>query len=368
MVRVRAVLLLGVAVAAHQHTTNTVLLFARPSREEPGCYFFPHMNLWPTGASSPWAIEDYVGGAPFLLPKTPSPGCPKPSPVYENATLTPGSGTKTCIPLGTLQTAAQAAGEVTSIPGAEPSAGLQLSYSGGDATGCGIPRSAVFELRCDPAADPASSLAPVSMVGNCSPQFNGSYVFSWSTPLACPEYNATASCPPSPPEPPEPPPGPGQPWPPHPTSKWGAPTWAMAASTLIMPCNTSGWFDVELASRYGIADFDWSNARALWANQHPMDDNGLLLEQAARIKTRSPSTHVWIYRNLVKALSWYRDVGEKLADPQYVVTRACCERGRFHPLSLARARTHAHIPSLPFPLPLATPLTLSYPPHPPPQV
>ena len=86
----------------------------------------------------------------------------------------------------------------------------------------------------------------------------------------------------------------------------------------MMPCNTSGWFDVDLASQYGITDFDWSNARAMWANQHPMDDNGLLLEQAAMVKARSPSTHVWIYRNLVKALSWYKDVGEKLADPQYV--------------------------------------------------
>ena len=35
------------------------------------------------------------------------------------------------------------------------------------------------------------------------------------------------------------------------------------------------------------------------------------------MKAVNPKTHVWIYRNLVKALSWYSDVGAKLADPAY---------------------------------------------------
>lgn len=310
------VLLAVVLPAAALSPTGTAPLFARPSRGEPGCYFYPHVRQWP--AASRWEIEDYVGfGPPFKLPKAPAPGCPEPAPAYENATLVPGSGARTCLPLGTRQTAAQAAGEVNPIPGAEPSAGFQLRFPGGTATGCGIPRTAVFELRCDPAADPTKSLRPVSVVGSCSPEFNGSYTFSWSSSLACPVYDVSTACPPSPPQPPPPPPGPGQPWPPHPTANWGAPTWRMAMSTLMMPCNTSGWFDTELASQSGIVDFDWSNARAIWANQHPMDDNGLLLQQAAMVKARSPSSHVWIYRNLVKALSWYKDVGEKLADPQY---------------------------------------------------
>ena len=42
-------------------------------------------------------------------------------------------------------------------------------------------------------------------------------------------------------------------WPKHP--KW-APTWEMSASTMMMPCNTSGWFDAGLAAKYGIADFE----------------------------------------------------------------------------------------------------------------
>lgn len=48
-----------------------------------------------------------------------------------------------------------------------------------------------------------------------------------------------------------------------------------------------------------------------------MDDGSRLITQAAMVKAINPKTHVWIYRNLVKALSWYADVGEKLADPAY---------------------------------------------------
>ena len=76
-----------------------------------------------------------------------------------------------------------------------------------------------------------------------------------------------------------------EPWPEHPT--W-TPTWDMAASTIMMPCNTSGWFDAELAAKYGIADFDWSNARAMWANHAPMDDGGRLITQAAKVQTPPP--------------------------------------------------------------------------------
>lgn len=91
----------------------------------------------------------------------------------------------------------------------------------------------------------------------------------------------------------------------------------MAMSTIMMPCNVSGWFDAKLAARYGIADFDWSNVRSMWARDHPMDDGARLSQQVQKVKTINPKTHVWVYRNLVKALSWYAEVGEKLADPAY---------------------------------------------------
>ena len=57
-----------------------------------------------------------------------------------------------------------------------------------------------------------------------------------------------------------------------------------AMSTLMMPCNVSGFFDATLAARYGIADFDWSNLRGRWARARPMDDAGLLAQQASRVK------------------------------------------------------------------------------------
>jgi hypothetical protein len=138
------------------------------------------------------------------------------------------------------------------------------------------------------------------------------------------------------------------PWPMHPT--W-EPTYNMSMSTVMMPCvpcfsstcappfmshvrwpldpdracvlpvhrcNTTGWFDPRLAASYGIADFDWSNVReSEWARSKPMDDGERLIQQAAMVKQINPKTHVWVYRNLVKALSWYKDVGEKLADPAY---------------------------------------------------
>ena len=121
----------------------------------------------------------------------------------------------------------------------------------------------------------------------------------------------------------------------------------MSMSTIIMPCNTSGYFDAAFAAQYGIAvrcaaivsparqpapltlnlslpppplryqDIDWSNGRKQWAMAKPMDDDARLATQAAAIKAINPATHVWIYRNLVKALSWYGAVREKLEDPAF---------------------------------------------------
>ena len=81
-------------------------------------------------------------------------------------------------------------------------------------------------------------------------------------------------------------------------------------------------FDPAFAGRYGIADFDWSNGKLTpdgrgWQQAKPMNTSAVLIEQAARVKAANPLTHVWVYRQLVKALPWYRDIGEKLANPKY---------------------------------------------------
>jgi hypothetical protein len=103
-----------------------------------------------------------------------------------------------------------------------------------------------------------------------------------------------------------------------------APTWDMRMSTIFMPCNDSGFHDVEEAIQYGIVSYDWSNAKQLWVNNgngsQPMNDEELLTTQAEMVMAadQKPNrTKVWIYRNTIKALNWFSAVREKLDDPAY---------------------------------------------------
>ena len=76
-------------------------------------------------------------------------------------------------------------------------------------------------------------------------------------------------------------------------------TYQMNKSTVIMACNYSGYFSddtVQKLARFGIVDIDWSNAKLLWSNTSPMDDQERLLTQAKAIKKANPSTYVWVYR------------------------------------------------------------------------
>ena len=43
-------------------------------------------------------------------------------------------------------------------------------------------------------------------------------------------------------------------------------TWQMNQSTIIMPCNTSGYYRPDVAAQYGLVDIDWSNEKNDWAN------------------------------------------------------------------------------------------------------
>ena len=95
------------------------------------------------------------------------------------------------------------------------------------------------------------------------------------------------------------------------------PTYNMSLSTFVMPCNTSGFFDVSLTARFGIVDYDWSNAKEHYVNQKPMTCEEDLITQAAMVKAVNPNQKVFVYRNLVKALPWYTNVWTKLADPAY---------------------------------------------------
>ena len=102
----------------------------------------------------------------------------------------------------------------------------------------------------------------------------------------------------------------------HPLPRW-RPTWQLNRSTMLQPCNYSGYFDPEFSARFGVVSYDWSNAKQQWANRQPMDCEERLLEQARRTKEANPATKVWLYRNLVKALPWFSSVRRKLEDPAF---------------------------------------------------
>ena len=81
-------------------------------------------------------------------------------------------------------------------------------------------------------------------------------------------------------------------------------TWLMNESTIIMPCNDTGFTDPNSTLGWSIVDFDWSNAKGTgaadgWAKHHPMDDEELLLKQAEITSAATPGTTVWVYRNSV---------------------------------------------------------------------
>ena len=65
-----------------------------------------------------------------------------------------------------------------------------------------------------------------------------------------------------------------------------------------------------------------SNAKAIWANAHPMSSEELITKQAEMVYADDPGVpgyapRVWAYRNTIKALNWYSSVRKKLDDKRY---------------------------------------------------
>ena len=100
--------------------------------------------------------------------------------------------------------------------------------------------------------------------------------------------------------------------------------------TLLTPClrgsaarcrsNYSGLYDYEAypeLAKFGLVDYDWSNAKMIWASHRPMDAGAMALQQAARNKAANPRAKVFVYRNLVKALPWFAEVQQLLQDQRY---------------------------------------------------
>jgi hypothetical protein len=94
------------------------------------------------------------------------------------------------------------------------------------------------------------------------------------------------------------------------------PTYVMKESLITMQCNSSGWSSPSRGAQFGIVSYDWSNAKAQWAVAKPMNCEEALLEQAVLTK-QAGAKHVFVYRNIVKALPWFKSVREKLDDSRY---------------------------------------------------
>lgn len=97
---------------------------------------------------------------------------------------------------------------------------------------------------------------------------------------------------------------------------WG-PSFNLNQSLISMMCNSSGVYDPVLASKFGIASFDWSNQKSTWAAAKPMTDEELLVSQARLVKAQNGAGRIFTYFNIVKALPWMSSVREKLQDPDY---------------------------------------------------
>jgi len=100
---------------------------------------------------------------------------------------------------------------------------------------------------------------------------------------------------------------------------WQA-TYNMTLSSLTMQCNGTGWSSPQRGAEFGIVSYDWSNFKSGvdgWAAAQPMNSEERLFHQASLMKEESPSTKVFLYRNLVWAMPWFKSVREKLDDPSY---------------------------------------------------
>lgn len=95
-------------------------------------------------------------------------------------------------------------------------------------------------------------------------------------------------------------------------------TYQLNHSTIIMPCNNSGFTDPKTTVAWSVIDFDWSNGKALWTKNRPMNDETFLQKQI--VMSTSASTlgqTVWTYRGSMWAYPWYTSVRKTLEDPAY---------------------------------------------------
>ena len=71
-------------------------------------------------------------------------------------------------------------------------------------------------------------------------------------------------------------------------------SWPPRFSPLFIPCILPSPPQHPFAG--GIVDFDWSNAKEIWAKNKPMNDEELLFEQVKITTAATPGATVWVYR------------------------------------------------------------------------
>jgi hypothetical protein len=157
-------------------------------------------------------------------------------------------------------------------------------------------RNAVYHFVCDTTV-PVNNPPAVANITESPPGF---YNVVWATPAACGVVSGTV-CGPNPPmPPPAPPPISCMPGADTCLPTW-TPTWHMRNSTVLYTCNNTGMHNVTAANQYGVVVYDWSNAKAIWANAHPMSSEELITAQAEMVYAADPglpgyAPRVWAYR------------------------------------------------------------------------
>ena len=62
---------------------------------------------------------------------------------------------------------------------------------------------------------------------------------------------------------------------------------------------------------------DWSNAKAIWAQQKPMNDEEMLFEQVKMTTSATKDATIWVYKNSIYAYPWYTSVRTLLENDAY---------------------------------------------------
>jgi hypothetical protein len=105
------------------------------------------------------------------------------------------------------------------------------------------------------------------------------------------------------------------------------PRYQMNQSTIIMPCNNSGYMDPQRTVGWSIIDFDWSNGKAIWTKQRPMMDEVVLQNQVKMSTSSSLGQTVWVYRGSMWAYPWCtRALAAPLCRRRRCCWRRCCRR------------------------------------------